>query len=97
MVVSFGTRRPFGHEPVEPSAGVIISGGKRNIGASSGRHKGLFQGGDPVPSIPRPAAAVRKNRRAGSDLKADTQAAWERDSECFYLWFRRTKPGTRDE
>ena len=43
MVVSFGTRRPFGHEPVEPSAGVIISGGKRNIGASSGRHKAYFK------------------------------------------------------
>jgi hypothetical protein len=28
---------------------LLISGGKRNIGASSGRHKGLFQGGDPVP------------------------------------------------
>src|ERR1039457_3510934 len=46
------------HEPIEPSAGVIVSRGKRNIGASSGRHKGLFQGGDSVPSVPRPAAAL---------------------------------------
>src|ERR1039457_412461 len=97
MVVSARTRRRFGHEPVEPSSGVIISGGKRNIGASSGRHKGLFQGGDPVPGVPRPAAAVRKNFRAGSYLGADTKAVWEQDSECFYLWFCGTKPGTCDE
>jgi len=43
VVVSFGTRRPFGDEPVEPSAGVIIFGGKRNIGASSRRHEGYFK------------------------------------------------------
>jgi hypothetical protein len=36
--------------------------------ASSGRYKGLFQGGDPVPIVPRPAAAVRKKCRAVSDL-----------------------------
>src|ERR1022692_4648189 len=60
MVVSFGTRRPFGHEPVEPSAGVIVSRGKRNIGASSGRHKGLFQGGDSVASVPQGGGAAGK-------------------------------------
>src|ERR1700733_15957368 len=97
MVVSFGTRRPFAHESVEPAAGAIISRGKWNIGASSRRHTGLFQGGDPVPSVPRPAAALRKNGRAGSDLAADTKTVWEQDSERFYLWFCGTKPGTCDE
>src|SRR5580704_564689 len=97
VVVSFGTRRSFGNEPVQPSAGAIISGGKWNIGASAGRHKGLFQGGDPVPGVPRPATALRKNGGAGSDLGAHTKPVWECDSECFYLWFCATKPGKCDQ
>jgi phage-related protein len=44
VVVSFGTRRPFGTEPVEPSAGAIVIGRKRNTGASSrGEGPGLFE------------------------------------------------------
>jgi AraC-like DNA-binding protein len=38
-----------------------------------------------------------KNRRPHCHLGAVTQALWEQDSVCLYIWFRGTKPGTRDE